>query len=71
MWGRNIVSLEMALALALLPGVLHREVGLPVNTFLYGWIVVAAIFAAGIIVVWRGFIVFKTQWRHRNDDLGT
>lgn len=67
-WGRNIASLEIAISLALLPSVLHREFGLPTDSYQYGWLVVAALFAAGIIVAWRGFMVFRVQWKHRKGD---
>lgn len=67
-WGRNIVSLEVALAVALLPSVLHKEFGLNTDTYVYGWLVVASLFAAAIIVVWRSVMIFIIQHRNRGSD---
>ena len=64
-WGRNIVSLETALSVALLPSVLHREFGINTDTYFYGWAVVAALFAAAVIVIWRSVMIIRTQWSER------
>lgn len=68
-WGRNIVSLEIALAMALLPSVLHRELELSASTYLFGWIIVGALFAAAAIVIWRGVMIFRVQRREKNGDV--
>ena len=62
-WGRNITLLETSLALALLPSVLKNEFGVTPNTYFFGWMVVAALFGAATIVVWRCVMIFVTQRR--------
>lgn len=64
-WGRNIASLEFALAIALFPSVAYREFGVYAHTLEFSWMVIGALFAAGVIVAWRGILVFKTQWQYR------
>lgn len=62
-WGRNIASLEISLAVAFLPSILKLEFGVVPNTFLFGWLVVAAVFSAATIVIWRGVMIFLAQRR--------
>lgn len=69
-WGRNIVSLEMAIASALLPSVLYREFGINTNTIFFGWVIVASLFAAAAVVVWRGVLIFQAQWHERDKKEG-
>lgn len=61
-WGKNIVSLEWSIALALLPTICREEFGINTDTYLFGWIVVASLFSAVAIVIWRGVLIFTTQF---------
>jgi hypothetical protein len=60
-WGINIVSLEFAIALALLPAWLHRTVGLTVNTLLFEWTDAIAIWSIPGIIIWRMIIIWRSQ----------
>ena len=66
-WGRNIVSLEVALAVVLFPSILHREFGLNTDTYFFGWIAVAALFAASAIVIWRSIMIYRVQRKARKN----
>lgn len=63
-WGWNIVTLELAIGLALLPGILAIDFG--INRFMSlgaAWIQIFAVFLAGCIVLWRGALVLNDQLR--------
>jgi hypothetical protein len=61
-WGINIVMLELAIALALLPGILMHDFGLHVlSNSAVGWIEVVALWLVGIIVIWRGGLIITEQ----------
>lgn len=66
-WGRNIVSLDVAIALALLPSTLYHQFGVMPSTYLFGWITVGALFGAGIVVAWRTVLIFRTQLAEYRD----
>jgi hypothetical protein len=65
-WGRNIVLLETCIWVSLLPAPLHAMFGVPYGSFL-SWFQVAALFGAGVVVVWRFVIIWRTQ-RYRPRD---
>lgn len=68
-WGRNIVSLEVVITAALLPSVLYREFGVNPDTYIFGWLTVAALFAGGVIVAWRIVLIFRSQLEeYRRDE---
>lgn len=64
-WGWNIVTLDMAVSIALLPSFVHRVIGVNVNTALFAWIVAGSIWAIPIIVIWRSVMIWRKQ-RHAN-----
>lgn len=59
-WGVNIITLEGCIWLSLLPAPLHAIFGVPYTTFLL-WFQVAAVAAAGLVVIWRGILIYLTQ----------
>jgi hypothetical protein len=72
-WGLNIVLLEILIAFALLPSWLRRAVGISLNTYFLGWLVVACLWGIAVVIVWRTIIIWRTQ-RYRipeNGDNGT
>lgn len=61
-WGMNIVLLELAIALALLPAILARDFGLHVfSSAVALWIQVVALWLVGIIIIWRGGLIITEQ----------
>lgn len=58
-WGRNIVSLELGIAVTLLPGVLFRDFG--VNDLALHWVQLLALATVPLIVVWRVVMIWRTQ----------
>jgi hypothetical protein len=63
-WGVNIVSLELAIDLALVPSVLSLDFGFSRLTSWPGaWVQIGAVFLAACIVVWRGFLIIHDQLR--------
>jgi hypothetical protein len=60
--GWNIMGLEVALTLALLPATLHYLFGVSVATNdAFGWLVVAMLAAVAVIVGWRTIILLRLQ----------
>jgi hypothetical protein len=63
-WGWNIVTLEMAIAVALLPAWLHYAFGFTIAASTgFAWLQVGAVMLVGVIIVWRTVLIFLTQ-RH-------
>jgi hypothetical protein len=63
-WGWNIVTLEMAIAVALLPAWMHFAFGLTTRgSYGFAWLQVGAVTLVGVIIVWRTVLIFLTQ-RH-------
>lgn len=63
-WGINIVTLEIAIMLALINAVLSTDFGLHVtNSVALAWVEIAALYLVGAIVTWRGFLVIIEQVR--------
>lgn len=58
-WGRNIVSLELGIAVTLLPAVLFRDFG--VDSLVLRWVQAAALATVPLIVVWRAVMIWQTQ----------
>ena len=59
--GRSMVSLAGALALALLPSVLHYAVGVNLFRPWFLWYYRASLFAIGLIMLWRLVVVYRVQ----------
>ena len=82
-WGINIVTLEFAIMLALISAILSTDFGLHiVNNAVLAWTEVVALWLVGILVMWRGYLVFIAQMRgtrlqrrksldHENDNATT
>lgn len=71
--GRNIVALDTALALALLPAVLHDLFGWTTATSTgFGWFVDGALACVPVIVLWRMVILVRMHqrpwWRRDRED---
>lgn len=60
-WGINIIVLEGAIALALLPPWLRLVFGLKSFTYLFAWVQLASVALVGIIIVWRLVLIWHTQ----------
>jgi hypothetical protein len=60
-WGVNIISLEIAISLALLGSVLETDFGLSINPVLLLWITASAVWLVAGIITWRGFLVLSAQ----------
>lgn len=58
-WGRNIVALELGIAVTLLPAVLYRDFG--VDSLVLRWVQVAALGTVPLIVAWRAVMIWRTQ----------
>lgn len=67
-WGLTIVSLDLALALALLGDVLVLEFGMSqtgLPALVFSWVEAIALCMIPCIIVWRGVLTFITQRRAR------
>lgn len=63
-WGWNIITLELGIALALLPSWLRLAFGLrPTASYAFAWLVIVSVFAVGFVVTWRGILIWRTQRR--------
>ena len=60
-WGWNIILLEAAIALTLLRGVLISEFGFAFGSLPLLWVAVLSLTLVPIVVVWRGFLIIRTQ----------
>jgi hypothetical protein len=60
-WGWNIVTLESAIALALLPAWLHYVFGFTAVSYPFRWVQVGSIMAVAFIIVWRSVLIWITQ----------
>ena len=60
-WGVNIIVLEGAIALALLPPWLRIVFGLRSFTYLFAWVQLASVTLVGLIIVWRLVLIWRTQ----------
>lgn len=58
-WGRNIISLELGIAVTLLPAVLYRDFG--VDSLVLRWVQVTALATVPLIVAWRAVMIWRTQ----------
>jgi hypothetical protein len=74
-WGVNIILLEFAISLALLPSIASHDFGFHTATSSGAlWLDVAALWLVGIIVIWRGGMIIIEQVRgvrkanHRNTE---
>jgi hypothetical protein len=59
-WGWNIVLLESCVWVSLAPAPLHVMFGVPYGPFL-AWFQVAAVFGTGAVILWRAFMIWRTQ----------
>ena len=67
-WGMTIVALDVAIALALLVSVMTLEFGLVLGStpgYVLAWTEAFSLWAIPAIIVWRAFLVFRTQRRGR------
>lgn len=58
-WGRNIVSLELGIAVTLLPAVLFRDFG--IDSLALRWVQVTALATVPLIVAWRVVMIWLAQ----------
>lgn len=69
-WGWNIVSLEIALALAVMGSVLQIDFGLRSDHLLsFFWITTASLCLVPVIVVWRAVMILREQYHEARRDL--
>jgi hypothetical protein len=63
-WGVNIIALEGALGLALLPFIMSYDFGVHiVSSLVFAWVEGVSLWLIGVIIVWRGFLVVSQQLR--------
>lgn len=62
-WGINIISLEGAISLALLPGILGYDFGVRFSQTAAGWVDVLSLGLVAFIIGWRGYLVVAAQLR--------
>lgn len=63
-WGMNIVTLEVAIMLALLGSIISVDFNSNVSDNLwFAWLTVSALWLVGVIIVWRGLLVVTEQIR--------
>jgi hypothetical protein len=59
--GWNLVSLDGALALALLPSFLHQMFGVNITSVWFLYLIAVSISAIPPIVLWRTWIIYRAQ----------
>jgi hypothetical protein len=59
--GRAMVALCGALALALLPSVLHYAAGVNLTYRWFAWYYRASLAAVGVVTLWRLWVVWRVQ----------
>jgi hypothetical protein len=63
--GRCIVALDGAVALTLLPGVIHHWFGVSsADTPFFAWFSLVSFAAVPLVVAWRGVILLRIQFGH-------
>jgi hypothetical protein len=63
-WGVNIIGLEIALAVALLPFVMSYDFGVRIGASpAFAWSEGTSLWLMGVFIVWRGFLVVGQQLR--------
>lgn len=62
-WGWNIVTLELAIALALIRSFLVVDFNISRGAIWFEWLTVVSLWAIPIIIVWRAYIIWHRQ-RH-------
>lgn len=61
--GWTLVSLDGVLFAILLPSLLHYTVGLNLGDPVFAWYYAGTLFAAGVVTLWRGWVVCRVQVR--------
>jgi hypothetical protein len=68
--GRNVVALHSALALTLLPAVVHHLFGATVaEDRFFAWFAVTAFALVPCVIVWRAVILIRLQLGRRNKEV--
>lgn len=63
-WGVNIVTLELAIAFALLPAWLSVAFGLRhAAVYVFAWVQLASVALVGVVIISRLLLIWKTQRR--------
>jgi hypothetical protein len=62
-WGWNIISLELAISLAVLRSFIIVDFHVTRGSEWFDWLTVASLWAIPVIVVWRAYIIWHRQ-RH-------
>jgi len=60
-WGRNIVIMDLLVALALLGGVLRADLGLTADPVLFGWVTLVSVGLVPVVVVQRTLLIWRAQ----------
>ena len=68
-WGRNIVSLEILIAVALLQGVLEFT-HIAIDPYMLAWIGIASVWLISIVIIWRAVLVWRAQRTELPDEDG-
>lgn len=67
-WGRNIVALEVCIAITLLPSVALRYLGLEPEVETLLWIQTFALATVPLVVIWRVAMIWHDQRHYRPED---
>jgi hypothetical protein len=65
--GRTMVSLDVGIALTLLPAVLHYWFGLAVNDAFFSWYEDLSLLLVAGITLWRLLTIYRLQQRARHN----
>jgi hypothetical protein len=62
-WGWNIILLDLAVSLAILPTFVHRVAGVRFSTPVFLWLEAASLWFIPMIIVWRSVMIWRKQRR--------
>lgn len=60
-FGRAAISIDVLLALALMPGTLRREFGIPVTSAWFGWFEIVVLGLIPVRTAWLAWSIWKLQ----------
>lgn len=66
-WGWNIVTLDLAVSLALLPSFYRRVFGVDGDRTFFLWLVTISLWAIPAIIVWRSVMIWRRQRNVQGD----
>jgi len=64
-WGINMILLEGCIAVTLLPTLLLLDFG--IDNWALQWLQAAALTGVAAVIIWRGFLIWRTQAAGREE----